>query len=97
MVRRTTFDPGVFTFMSTLEEKLAAIREGAKKRVPEDRRAVMARATEDLRGSGILDTAIKAGASLPPFALRNSRGAMVQSADLLAKGAVVLTVFRGSW
>ena len=83
--------------MSTLAEKLEAIADGAKKRLPEDKRAIMHRATEDLRASGIVESAIKAGAQLPEFSLSNSRGEMVQSGDLLARGAVVLTVFRGSW
>ena len=42
-------------------------------------------------------SAIKAGAALPAFSLTNARGNTVKSADLLAQGAVVLTVFRGSW
>jgi peroxiredoxin len=39
----------------------------------------------------------KVGDPLPPFALKNVAGAEVGSSDLLAMGAVVLTVFRGSW
>ena len=83
--------------MATLGEQLQTIRDGAKKRIPEDKAALMHRATADLRASGILDTAIKAGSPLPAFSLTNARGDTVQSADLLAKGAVVITVFRGSW
>ncbi len=83
--------------MATLEDKLKQIRDGAAKRLPEETRATMHRATEELRSSGILDAAIKAGATLPPFSLTNAHGNTVQSGDLLAQGAVVLTVFRGSW
>ena len=39
----------------------------------------------------------KVGDPLPAFALKNVDGAEVRSADLLAQGAVVLSVFRGSW
>ena len=81
----------------SLAEKLDALREGAKKRVPEKKRAVMGQATADLRASGILDRAAAVGSRLPGFSLTNAGGRMVQSADLLAMGAVVLTVFRGSW
>ncbi|MCG8546866.1 MAG: peroxiredoxin family protein [Alphaproteobacteria bacterium] len=81
----------------TLAAKLDALREGSAKRIPEDKRAVMHRATDDLRKSGILDRVAKVGDPLPPFALNNAQGTEVKSADLLAKGAVVLTVFRGSW
>ena len=81
----------------SLAEKLDALREGAKKRVPEEKRAIMGRATADLRASGILDRVIGVGDGLPAFSLTNARGQPVQSADLLGTGAVVLTVFRGSW
>ena len=81
----------------SLAEKLDALREGAKKRVPEEKRAVMGKATADLRASGILDRVAGVGATLPGFSLTIAHGLMVQSADLLARGAVVLTIFRGSW
>lgn len=80
-----------------LAEKLDTIREGSAKRIPADKRAIMHRATQDLRASGILDRAIKVGAPLPAFVLKNAHGHELQSRDLLNKGAVVLTVFRGSW
>jgi hypothetical protein len=76
---------------------LAAIREGAKARVPEEKRAVMGGATKDLRNSGILDGVIKVGDTLPAFAFASARSADVTSDELLARGAVVLSVFRGSW
>jgi hypothetical protein len=80
-----------------LSERLARIQEGANQRIPPDKRAIMHRATDDLRTSGIMDEVIKVGAPLPGFALKNSHGQEVRSADLLAKGPLVLTVFRGSW
>src|SRR6266513_1026868 len=38
-----------------------------------------------------------AGDPLPGFALPNSYGQEVRSADLLAKGPLVLTFYRGAW
>ena len=81
----------------SLEEKLAQLREASAKRIPEETRAVMGRATQDLRESGIMDRVIKVGDPLPPFSLRNANGVDVSSAYVLAKGALVLTVFRGHW
>lgn len=81
----------------SLAEKLDALREAGAKRIPPDKRAIMARATQDLRESGILDNVAKVGDSFPAFALNNARGAEVRSSDLLAKGPLVLSVFRGSW
>jgi peroxiredoxin len=57
----------------------------------------MHRATEELRTSGIMDGVIKIGDRLPAFALPNAYGQQVTSADLLAKGPLVLTFYRGSW
>jgi hypothetical protein len=81
----------------SLEEKLSAIREGAKKMIPAEHLAVMGQATEKLRGSGILRGVIKVGDALPPFELKNARGVAVTSQALLAKGPLVLTIFRGHW
>lgn len=81
----------------SLEDQLAKIRAAGAKRIPEDKRAILGKATQDLRDSGIMDGVIAAGDTLPPFALQNTSGAVVSSADLLAKGAVVMTVFRGHW
>jgi hypothetical protein len=80
-----------------LVERLAAIRQGADKRIPADTRAIMHRATNDLRASGIMDHVIKVGNPLPPFELKNASGQEVRSSELLARGPLVLTVFRGSW
>ena len=44
-----------------------------------------------------MDRVIKVGAPLSAFALPNADGQEVRSADLLAKGPLVLTFFRGSW
>ena len=83
--------------MTTLAERLDTIRQGADKRIPPDKRAIMHRATDDLRTSGILDGVIGVGNRLPPFALQNAFGQEVRSSEILANGPLVLTVFRGSW
>jgi hypothetical protein len=81
----------------SLENTLRGIREASAKRIPPERAAVMHRATEELRASGIMDRVIKIGEPLPPFALPNAYGQEIRSADLLAKGPLVLTFFRGAW
>ncbi len=81
----------------TLASKLDAIREGAAKRRPAEQLQAMARATRALRESGIMDHVVRAGDRLPEFALANRSGIPVRSADLLARGPLVLSVFRGSW
>jgi hypothetical protein len=81
----------------TLEATLAATREASAKRVPPELRAIMTGATAQLRESGILDRVIRQGAMAPDFTLDDQNGQPVQLAGLLARGPVVLSVFRGFW
>ena len=81
----------------TLEEKLAKLRAGAADQIPADKLAIMHRATDDLRASGIVDRVLGPGDSLPSFALPNIAGDEVRSEDLLARGPLVVTVYRGMW
>ena len=81
----------------SLAEQLDAIREAGSKRIPDDKRAIMGQATADLKNSGILDGVPKVGDKLPEFSLTNAQGVVIHSENLLAHGAVVLTVFRGVW
>ncbi|MEI9887106.1 MAG: peroxiredoxin-like family protein [Rhizomicrobium sp.] len=50
-----------------------------------------------LRGAGIGEGALKAGEACPEFVLANAEGVLVSSADLLARGPVVLSFYRGKW
>jgi hypothetical protein len=81
----------------SLEDKLSALRQAAASRIPADRQAIMHRATEDLRRSGILDRIVAVGGRSPAFALANHDGRRVSSDELLAGGPLVLSFFRGSW
>ena len=80
-----------------LKEKLDAIREASRKRIPPDRQAIMHRATSDLRASGILDRIVKVGQPAPAFAGLAHDGRSIRSGDLLARGPLVLSFFRGHW
>ncbi|MBS0541601.1 MAG: AhpC/TSA family protein, partial [Proteobacteria bacterium] len=55
----------------SLEEKLATTRAGAATRIPPERQAIMHRATDDLRRSGIMDRIVKPGMPAPSFELEN--------------------------
>ena len=81
----------------SLADTLRGVREASAKRIPPEKAAIMHRATEELRRSGIMERVIKAGDALPAFALPNAYGQEVRSADLIAKGPLVLTFFRGAW
>ena len=81
----------------TLEAKLAATREASAKRIPPALQTVMHDATEQIRGSGILDRVIKPGTKAPDFALNDQNGQMVVLSSLLTAGPAVVSVFRGFW
>jgi hypothetical protein len=55
------------------------------------------RATDELRRSGQAERALGVGARAPAFALPNQDGQIIDSADLLASGPLVVTFFRGHW
>jgi AhpC/TSA family protein len=81
----------------TLNEQLQAMKEKSKERIPAEARAIMERATNDLRKSGAVDRVVKVGQRAPDFTLSNAAGKSVHLADLLARGPVVLSFFRGRW
>lgn len=81
----------------SLAEQLDKLREASAKRVPPEARQAMLGATQALRESGILDRTLRVGDALPAFSLANAQGERVRSADLLAQGPLVLSVFRGVW
>jgi peroxiredoxin len=57
----------------------------------------MHRATADLIASGAAERALKAGDKLPAFTLDDPEGNNVSSADLLRKGPLVISFYRGVW
>ncbi len=81
----------------SLAQDLETIQEKSRQRIPADTRAIMEQATANLRQSGIVDRSLKAGDTMPAFELPNVTGATVRSADLLAKGALVVSFYRGGW
>ena len=81
----------------SLESKLEKLREGSKERIPAESREIMHKATNDLRASGILDRVLKPGAAAPSFALPNTAGETISSSELLARGPLVATFYRGVW
>jgi peroxiredoxin len=58
---------------------------------------VMHRVTEELIASGQAQRALKAGDSAPVFVLPDPDGRTVSSRDLLARGPLVVTFYRGVW
>jgi peroxiredoxin len=86
----------------TLQAKLDAFKadfKGGKAPyfAPPEIHPVMARATEELIASGHAGRALKAGDRAPAFTLKDPEGKPVSSAELLAKGPLVISFYRGVW
>lgn len=58
---------------------------------------VMANATKKLKASGIEKSGLQVGDKIEDFSLPNAVGQMLNLYDLLTKGPVVLTFYRGGW
>lgn len=81
----------------TLQERLDAHKARFQANVPKDVLEIMHRATEDLRRSGILSGTATIGDKAPDFILPDFAGQPVSSNDLLMKGPLVLSFYRGKW
>ena len=81
----------------TLQEQLDAHKKAFQAKAPQATLDIMQRAKEELAQSPVMERAIKIGAQAPRFTLRNTAGTPVSLDDLLHKGPVVLTFYRGRW
>jgi peroxiredoxin len=86
----------------TLQAKLDAFKADFKAgkppyNAPAEIHPIMERATAQLIASGAAGNALKVGDKAPLFTLKDPDGNPVSSADLLAKGPLVLTFYRGVW
>lgn len=81
----------------SLAEKLNEQKAALETNAPPDFVARIHAFTDRLRQSGQIERALKTGDRLPPFELPNQDGVVVRSQDLLARGPLVIDVFRGAW
>jgi peroxiredoxin len=58
---------------------------------------IMHRATAELKASGLAERAKKVGDKAPVFTLKDPDGKEVSSAELLAKGPLIVSFYRGFW
>lgn len=84
--------------MTSLESKLKRIRAQVAQKASAEAKETMERATRELRESGIMDRIPEVGDELPPFELPvAAHGNSMSSRELLEKGPLVLTFYRGVW
>jgi len=80
----------------TLTEQLQQKKEASKK-YPEAKKAVMFASTQALIDEQLSTKAVQVGQQVPNFTLPDVVGKEVSLSDLLAKGRVVLSFYRGGW
>ena len=80
-----------------LQDKLIAIKQESAAKIPPEKIEILLRGIEDLVQSGIQDKAIKVGEKLPEFTLTDDKGNVVSSNELLEKGPLVVSFYRGVW
>ena len=82
----------------SLQERLDAFKADFEtNKAPPQAVAVFHKSTDELIASGQAGHALKAGDKAPAFVLDDPDGAKVSSAELLAKGPLVVTFYRGVW
>jgi peroxiredoxin len=99
-IKRANSNP--WSFAMALQDKLDAFKadfEGGRFPLKPTREALetMHRATAELIASGQAQRARKAGDAAPDFILKDPDGKPVASRDLLAKGPLVVSFYRGVW
>lgn len=85
------------TVSTSLQDQLDEITANTRHLVQPERLAISERSVEELFATGIEDRILPVGAVAPQFALKDSNGRMVRSADLLQLGPLVIKFFRGRW
>jgi len=85
------------TRMTTLADELRALKTRLEgKRAPEQV-ALMHRSVDELRAANAAGRALKASDRAPEFTLPNAEERPVGSRELLARGPLVVTFYRGRW
>lgn len=79
------------------QQQLVKIKQRIEGNMPPSYLDIMHRATKELQTSGIQDQVLKVGEKAPEFSLVNQDGTTVSSKELLEKGMLVLTFYRGVW
>ena len=81
----------------SLKEELEKFLAQFQKDVPEEVRTIITTESQRLAKSGIADQSLKVGDKAPAFSLPNGAGKTVSSNDLLSKGPMVVSFYRGGW
>ena len=83
--------------MSKLQDAIDEYNAAKKEKMPAEVLDTMARATTELKNTGIENRALHKGDTMPDFSLPNQHGEMRNFSDFLKQSTVVLNIYRGGW
>lgn len=81
----------------SLQTEIETFKNQFRANVPRDVQELMASATQALADSGLAGRALTTGQVLPNAELVNVKGDAVALGDLLKRGPLVITFYRGGW
>jgi peroxiredoxin len=81
----------------SLRQDIDAFTSEAAKQLPSELLAGVQRSIDDVRKSGIVARALGIGDLVPDFTLPNAQGRPVALADLLRRGPLIISFYRGVW
>jgi peroxiredoxin len=94
---RSREESGPAEDLRPLRDIYAERKELMAKYVPGETQAIHARVIAELKARNLALNALPVGAPAPWFELNSQDGKPVRSAELLAKGRLVICFFRGRW
>jgi peroxiredoxin len=81
----------------TLKQDIEAFTAETAGRLPPELLADLRKSIDEVRRSGIAKRALAAGDTAPEFILPNAHGRPVALADLLRRGPLIISFYRGVW
>lgn len=81
----------------TLTQQLKELADNSAQKIPVEALNIMKSAITELEDTDIIKNATKKGDTFPDFSLPNAKGEVTSLNELLKKGKIVLTFYRGGW
>ena len=83
--------------MFSLQQEIINLNKELYAQLPSEVLQNFNKSINDFKSREVEKNAIEAGSIMPEFSLLNADGDLVHSKDLLRKGKLVITFFRGAW
>lgn len=80
-----------------MTQDLAQLATQIDAKLPDDVKAAMQKAGDDIAQLGIEDNSLKVGDTIPQVTLPNALGKPVSIGERLRQGLVVIAFYRGGW